>query len=171
MIQDVHLEIIGRILFVICFAVTPSHSTPNLLAAFYANFVNCSAEIFKYDVIARLPTLESYNVTIITEEEKERAERDFVRRFGQIEEALRPQRFWELERQHGYVAPFVSVNLTPKKSVRMRIHLDEQEPENLLYSNPLPNSKIMISDFGLSRIEEDGDSLSTACGTPSYVGK
>lgn len=29
----------------------------------------------------------------------------------------------------------------------------------------------MISDFGLSRIEEDEGSLSTACGTPGYVGK
>nr|CDS27359.2 calcium:calmodulin dependent protein kinase type [Hymenolepis microstoma] len=45
------------------------------------------------------------------------------------------------------------------------------KPENLLYFNPLPNSKIMISDFGLSRIEGDGDFLSTACGTPSYVGR
>lgn len=53
---------------------------------------NCDAETFKYDVIARLPTLVSYNVTTITEEERERAERDFVRRFGQIEEVLRPQR-------------------------------------------------------------------------------
>ncbi|VUZ39851.1 unnamed protein product [Hymenolepis diminuta] len=88
---------------------------------------NCDAETFKYDVIARLPTLVSYNVTTITEEERERAERDFVRRFGQIEEVLRPQRFWELERQHGYVAPFVSVNLTPRKTVRMRIRFDDQE--------------------------------------------
>ncbi|XP_078065066.1 calcium/calmodulin-dependent protein kinase type 1-like, partial [Mustelus asterias] len=42
-------------------------------------------------------------------------------------------------------------------------------PENLLYVSPFDDSKIMISDFGLSKIEETGRFLSTACGTPGYV--
>ncbi|KAM7534326.1 hypothetical protein Aperf_G00000105629 [Anoplocephala perfoliata] len=88
---------------------------------------DCNNETFKYDVISRLPTLTSYNVSLISEEERERAERDFVRRFGQLEEALRPKRFWELERQHGYVAPFVSINLNPRKTVRLRIRFGDQE--------------------------------------------
>lgn len=29
----------------------------------------------------------------------------------------------------------------------------------------------MISDFGLSKMESSGDVMSTACGTPGYVGK
>lgn len=29
----------------------------------------------------------------------------------------------------------------------------------------------MISDFGLSKMEGKGDVMSTACGTPGYVGK
>jgi len=29
----------------------------------------------------------------------------------------------------------------------------------------------MISDFGLSKVETDGQMLKTACGTPGYVGK
>ena len=33
------------------------------------------------------------------------------------------------------------------------------------------DSKIMISDFGLSKIEGSGSVMSTACGTPGYVGK
>lgn len=33
------------------------------------------------------------------------------------------------------------------------------------------DSKIMISDFGLSKIEGAGSVMSTACGTPGYVGK
>ena len=33
------------------------------------------------------------------------------------------------------------------------------------------DSKIMISDFGLSKIELDGQTLKTACGTPGYVGE
>ncbi|VDM35108.1 unnamed protein product, partial [Hydatigera taeniaeformis] len=88
---------------------------------------SCDAQAFRYDVIARIPTLTSYNVTPINEDERERAERDFVRRFGQLEAAQRPKRYWELEQLHGYVAPFVSVNLSPKRKVRLRIRLDDQE--------------------------------------------
>ncbi|KAF6716906.1 Calcium/calmodulin-dependent protein kinase type 1D [Oryzias melastigma] len=40
---------------------------------------------------------------------------------------------------------------------------------NLLYFNPQDESKIMISDFGLSKMEGSGDVMSTACGTPGYV--
>ena len=39
-----------------------------------------------------------------------------------------------------------------------------------LYS-PDEDSKIMISDFGLSKTEEDDSMMATACGTPGYVGK
>jgi len=44
------------------------------------------------------------------------------------------------------------------------------QPENLLYYNTTDDSKIMISDFGLSKTEESG-AMATACGTPGYVGK
>lgn len=44
------------------------------------------------------------------------------------------------------------------------------KPENLLYYNLDEDSKIMISDFGLSKMEDPGSVLSTACGTPGYVG-
>uniref|UniRef100_A0A8C1VI91 Calcium/calmodulin-dependent protein kinase IGb n=1 Tax=Cyprinus carpio TaxID=7962 RepID=A0A8C1VI91_CYPCA len=47
------------------------------------------------------------------------------------------------------------------------VHRD-LKPENLLYYSPDENSKIMISDFGLSKMEEKGI-MSTACGTPGYV--
>lgn len=43
------------------------------------------------------------------------------------------------------------------------------QPENLLYYSNEPDSKIMISDFGLSKIEDSG-TMATACGTPGYVG-
>ncbi|KAG7230996.1 hypothetical protein INR49_025025 [Caranx melampygus] len=42
-------------------------------------------------------------------------------------------------------------------------------PENLLYFSPHDDSKIMISDFGLSKMEGTGDVMATACGTPGYV--
>ncbi|ESO91429.1 hypothetical protein LOTGIDRAFT_105674, partial [Lottia gigantea] len=49
------------------------------------------------------------------------------------------------------------------------VHRD-LKPENLLYYNSDPDSKIMISDFGLSKMEDSGI-MATACGTPGYVGK
>ena len=45
------------------------------------------------------------------------------------------------------------------------VHRD-LKPENLLYYNSDENSKIMISDFGLSRIEDSHGNMATACGTP-----
>ncbi|KAB5546498.1 hypothetical protein PHYPO_G00072780 [Pangasianodon hypophthalmus] len=47
------------------------------------------------------------------------------------------------------------------------VHRD-LKPENLLYYSPDEKSKIMISDFGLSKMEDKGI-MSTACGTPGYV--
>lgn len=44
------------------------------------------------------------------------------------------------------------------------------QPENLLYATPFEDSKIMVSDFGLSKIQA-GNMLGTACGTPGYVGQ
>ncbi|XP_051549627.1 calcium/calmodulin-dependent protein kinase type 1D-like [Myxocyprinus asiaticus] len=47
------------------------------------------------------------------------------------------------------------------------VHRD-LKPENLLFYSPDENAKIMISDFGLSKMS-DHDVMSTACGTPGYV--
>ncbi|KAF8372018.1 cmk-1 [Pristionchus pacificus] len=47
------------------------------------------------------------------------------------------------------------------------VHRD-LKPENLLYYNSDEESKIMISDFGLSKTEDSGI-MATACGTPGYV--
>ncbi|XP_067614474.1 calcium/calmodulin-dependent protein kinase type 1 [Eurosta solidaginis] len=47
------------------------------------------------------------------------------------------------------------------------VHRD-LKPENLLYYSSDEHSKIMISDFGLSKIEDSGI-MATACGTPGYV--
>ncbi|CAH3193330.1 unnamed protein product [Porites evermanni] len=48
------------------------------------------------------------------------------------------------------------------------VHRD-LKPENLLYYSPDEDSKIMISDFGLSKTEDDDSMMATACGTPGYV--
>ncbi|KAJ3222060.1 calcium calmodulin-dependent protein kinase type 1G, partial [Clydaea vesicula] len=43
------------------------------------------------------------------------------------------------------------------------------KPENLLLSDKTKQAKIMISDFGLSKIFNDEEVMKTACGTPGYV--
>jgi len=43
------------------------------------------------------------------------------------------------------------------------------KPENLLLSDKSKNGKVMISDFGLSKIFNDEEVMKTACGTPGYV--
>jgi protein serine kinase H len=45
------------------------------------------------------------------------------------------------------------------------------KPENLLYYHPGADSKILITDFGLSAARKiNGDAfMSTVCGTPEYI--
>ncbi len=44
------------------------------------------------------------------------------------------------------------------------------KPENLLYYHPGHDSKILITDFGLSSTRKSGDSyMKTTCGTPEYI--
>lgn len=62
----------------------------------------------------------------------------------------------------GRTTPWRHPSLTPPPS---------PQPENLLYYSLDEDSKIMISDFGLSKIEGCGSVMSTACGTPGYVGE
>ena len=43
------------------------------------------------------------------------------------------------------------------------------KPENLLLSDPQDNARVMISDFGLSKVLNEEEMMKTACGTPGYV--
>ena len=44
------------------------------------------------------------------------------------------------------------------------------KPENLLYYHPGAESKILISDFGMSAFRRAGDEcMNTTCGTPEYI--
>lgn len=44
------------------------------------------------------------------------------------------------------------------------------KPENLLYYHPGPESKILITDFGLSATKRAGEEfMQTTCGTPEYI--
>ncbi|KAF9022304.1 Calcium/calmodulin-dependent protein kinase type 1 [Haplosporangium bisporale] len=49
------------------------------------------------------------------------------------------------------------------------VHRD-LKPENLLFSDKTENARLMITDFGLSKVlTTQNDVLMTACGTPGYV--
>ncbi|KAG0360712.1 hypothetical protein BG005_010072 [Podila minutissima] len=49
------------------------------------------------------------------------------------------------------------------------VHRD-LKPENLLFSDKTENARLMITDFGLSKVlTAQNDVLMTACGTPGYV--
>ncbi|KNE67098.1 CAMK/CAMK1 protein kinase [Allomyces macrogynus ATCC 38327] len=52
---------------------------------------------------------------------------------------------------------------------RLNICHRDLKPENLLFYDATPGSRIMISDFGLSKIFDDVQLMRTACGTPGYV--
>jgi len=44
------------------------------------------------------------------------------------------------------------------------------QPENLLYDSPADDSEIKIADFGLAKLLNEESLMTTACGTPGYVG-
>ncbi|KAJ3145891.1 hypothetical protein HDU89_006777 [Geranomyces variabilis] len=48
------------------------------------------------------------------------------------------------------------------------VHRD-LKPENLLFKGPQDDANLMIADFGLAKIIDEGAFLQTACGTPHYV--
>ena len=48
------------------------------------------------------------------------------------------------------------------------VHRD-LKPENLMFESRKPEAKLMIGDFGLSKIFNEEEGLKTACGTPGYV--
>lgn len=58
----------------------------------------------------------------------------------------------------------ISATLQCKQPISNVLLLTMEHP------TPEENSKIMITDFGLSKMEQSGV-MSTACGTPGYVGE
>lgn len=78
-------------------------------------------------LIARLPNVQILNGgDRINAEEREDAERSFIRHFLDTPEEDRPSRFNELVAIHGLLDPLVNVDLSPEKSVRVAIYYKEQ---------------------------------------------
>lgn len=71
-------------------------------------------------LIARLPNVETLNGGgVISSQEREDAERAFIRYYMDKPEADRPERFSELVGIHGKLDPLVHVDLTPEKRVKV----------------------------------------------------
>ncbi|KAF7645125.1 hypothetical protein LDENG_00209610 [Lucifuga dentata] len=88
------------------------------------------------------------------------------------ENVVRLEDFYESQTHYYLVMQLVSVIKQVLQAVSYLhqnsiVHRD-LKPENLLYYNTDENAKIMVSDFGLSKLSEQG-MMSTACGTPGYV--
>ncbi|XP_041981156.1 tubulin-specific chaperone cofactor E-like protein isoform X2 [Aricia agestis] len=71
-------------------------------------------------LVARLPHIRTLNGGgAVPPEERDAAERAFIRYYMEKAEADRPDRYWELVGIHGKLDPLVSVDLRPEKRVQI----------------------------------------------------
>ncbi|CAF4831065.1 tubulin-specific chaperone cofactor E-like protein [Pieris napi] len=71
-------------------------------------------------LVARLPHVRTLNGGgAVPPEERDAAERAFIRYYMEKPEADRPDRYWELVGVHGKLDPLVSVDLRPEKRVQI----------------------------------------------------
>ncbi|XP_050677473.1 tubulin-specific chaperone cofactor E-like protein [Leptidea sinapis] len=71
-------------------------------------------------LVARLPHVRTLNGGgAVPAEERDSAERAFIRYYMEKPEADRPDRYWELVGVHGKLDPLVSVDLRPEKRVQI----------------------------------------------------
>ncbi|ODM92745.1 Tubulin-specific chaperone cofactor E-like protein [Orchesella cincta] len=76
--------------------------------------------------IALLPNIQTLNRgRRITEEDRETAERNFIRYY--LDHSEPPSRYHDLVKQHGEVPKLVDVNLGPVKKVKLVIFMDDKE--------------------------------------------
>ncbi|XP_055380320.1 tubulin-specific chaperone cofactor E-like protein [Condylostylus longicornis] len=70
-------------------------------------------------LIARLPYVQTLNGGVVTTEEREDAERAFIRYYMDKPESDRPARYNELIAKHGKLDPLVNIDLRPEKRVKI----------------------------------------------------
>lgn len=81
-------------------------------------------------MIARLPFVTTLNGGgEITRDEREDAERAFVRYYMDKPESDRPARYEELAQKHGKLDPLVNIDLRPEKRVKVRFSYGEHSEE------------------------------------------
>lgn len=84
-------------------------------------------------MIARLGNVQTLNGGgIITSEEREDAERAFVRHYMEKPESDRPERYADLVAVHGKLDPLVNIDLSPEKRVTVTVSCKEVSETRLL---------------------------------------
>ena len=79
-------------------------------------------------MIARLPNIETLNGgDPISENERDQAERAFIRCYLDSDPGTRPSRWSELVAIHGHLDPLVKIDLTPETVFRVGVWYDDME--------------------------------------------
>ncbi|XP_017877620.1 tubulin-specific chaperone cofactor E-like protein isoform X2 [Ceratina calcarata] len=127
-------------------------------------------------LIARLPNVETLNGGgVISSQEREDAERAFIRYYMDKPEADRPERYSELVAIHGKLDPLVHVDLTPEKRVKVtftygdliEVMKAQYGPEEMLYPNKqlyrynIRNGDEIIIDSKLNRCASTSSTTSS----------
>ncbi|KAK7867437.1 hypothetical protein R5R35_009751 [Gryllus longicercus] len=85
-------------------------------------------------LIARLPNVRTLNGGgLISSEEREDAERAFIRYYMDKPEVDRPERYNDLVAVHGRLDPLVQVDLSPEKRVKVHVTCGEQSEVRCLH--------------------------------------
>ncbi|CAL8109764.1 unnamed protein product [Orchesella dallaii] len=83
-------------------------------------------ETRRQQLIALLPTIQTLNRgQHITEDERETAERNFIRYY--MDQSDPPNRYHELSKEHGEVQKLVEISLKPDRKIKLVIFLDDKE--------------------------------------------
>ncbi|XP_067631013.1 tubulin-specific chaperone cofactor E-like protein [Eurosta solidaginis] len=95
--------------------------------------LECTEHERRQLLIARLPNVSLLNGGgIISADEREDAERAFIRHYMDKPEWERPKRYDELVAKHGKLDPLVNINLKPEKRLKVFITFKDKTEERLL---------------------------------------
>ncbi|XP_052060277.1 tubulin-specific chaperone cofactor E-like protein isoform X2 [Mytilus californianus] len=113
----------------------------------------------RQNIVSRLPNITKLNGSPVHEQEREEAERAFIRNF--LDAETKPKRFYELEEIHGKLKHLVDVDLSPDLYYHIKVkYEDKEEMMDILKDQTvkdlkkvlqnfcgLPNNKIKIYEF------------------------
>lgn len=84
-------------------------------------------------LIARLPNIRTLNGGgEITDDDREDAERTFIRHYMDKPESDRPERYFDLVAVHGRLDPLVNIDLSPDKKIKINIIYDTKSESRYL---------------------------------------
>ncbi|XP_013103813.1 tubulin-specific chaperone cofactor E-like protein [Stomoxys calcitrans] len=95
--------------------------------------LECTEHERRQLLIARLPNVAILNGGgVITPDEREDAERAFIRHYMDKPESERPQRYFELTAKHGKLDPLVNISLKPDKRVKIILTYGDKSESRLV---------------------------------------